>query len=211
MESPLREDVLEILYKAHCSGENRVTMPDLACSLGRNPEDLTPVLPEMEREGDLVLGADGAIFLTSRGIDAGGKIMRKHRILECFLSETLGMSPETASEEACILEHNVSDETIDRLGRYLKRPGITGSRGRRRGWICPAMTLMDSFIDTDMVVSCVRCRGPLSHLQDLGIFPGEVVRVIRRIHGNGVVVRVKDCDIALSREIAASIFVEKAE
>jgi DtxR family Mn-dependent transcriptional regulator len=211
MQSSLREDVLEALYKARCSGDSKVMILELARLLGRDPEDIAPVLPELERDGDLVIGAGGDFFLTSKGIDAGARIMRKHRILECFFSEALGMSPETASEEACTLEHNVSDETIERLGRYLKRPRIFSSRQRRRGWIRPSMTLMDSFVDADVVVSCVRCHGPVSHLQDLGIFPGEVVRVVRRIRGNGVVVRVKECDIALSREIAASIFVEKAE
>jgi DtxR family Mn-dependent transcriptional regulator len=210
MQSSLREDILEALYKVRCSGDVGILIPDLAHQISRNPEDIAAVLPEMEQEGDLVVGSEGDIVLTPRGIDAGAKIMRKHRILECFFSEALGMSPETASEEACTLEHNVSDEAIDRLGRYLKGPGISGGRGRRRGWIYPSMTLMESSVDTDMVVSCVRCRGPVSHLQDLGIFPGEIVRVVRRIHGNGVVVRVKECNIALSREIAASIFVEKA-
>jgi DtxR family Mn-dependent transcriptional regulator len=211
MQSSLREDVLEALYKVRCAGDRRVSSSDLALLLGRPPEDLDPVLPELERNGDLSLASDGGVSLTSQGIETGGRIMRKHRILECFFSEMLGMSPETASEEACTLEHNVSDEAIDRLGRYLKGPAIRTTRGRRRGWNCPGITLMDSPEDTEMKVACIRCHGPVSRLQDLGIFPGERVRVIRRIPDNGVVVRVKDCDVALSREIAASIFVENPE
>jgi DtxR family Mn-dependent transcriptional regulator len=211
MQSSLREDILEVLYKVRCAGDSIVSISDLALLLGRPPEDLFPILPELERNGDLMLEGDGGISLSSQGIDAGGKISRKHRILECFFSEMLGMSPESASEEACTLEHNVSDEAIDRLGRYLKGPAIPGTRGRRRGWNGPGMTLMETYVDTEQVVSCIRCHGPVSRLQDLGIFPGEPIRVIRRIPGNGVVVRVKDCDIALSREIAASIFVEKPE
>ncbi len=210
MQSSLREDILEALYKARCSASGPVTIPDLARMLCRTPEDIGPILPELERDGDLARSPEG-ISLTPRGLDTGGKIMRKHRILECFFSEILGMPPERASEEACTLEHKVSDEAIDRLGRYLKSPVRAGKQGRRHGWNCPVISLLDSQVDSGLVISCIRCQGTVSRLQDLGIFPGEPITVVRRIPGNGVVVKVKDCNIALSREIAGSILVERTE
>jgi DtxR family Mn-dependent transcriptional regulator len=210
MQSSLREDILEALYKARCSGSGPVTVPELSRILCLNLEDIEPILSELERDGDLAVSPEG-ISLTTRGLDTGGRIMRKHRILECFFSEILGMPPETASEEACTLEHKVSDEAIDRLGRYLKSPVRAGKQGRRHGWNCPVISLLDSRVDSGLVVSCIGCQGTVSRLQDLGIFPGEPIMVVRRIPGNGVVVKVKDCDIALSREIAGSILVERAE
>jgi DtxR family Mn-dependent transcriptional regulator len=210
MQSSLREDILEALAKAWCLGPDPVAIPELARLLCRSIEDIEPILPELERDGDLTWTPRGVIP-TPRGLDAGGKIMRKHRVLECFFSEILGMAPETASEEACSLEHKVSDEAIERLGQYLKGPARPGSRGRRHGWNCPVISLLDSRVDSGLVISCIRCQGNMSRLQDLGIFPGESIRVVRRIPGNGVVVKVKDCDIALSREIAGSILVERTE
>jgi DtxR family Mn-dependent transcriptional regulator len=210
MQSSLREDILEALSKARCSSPGPITTLELARMLNRSSADIEPVLPELERTGDLVRTPEG-ITLTPQGLDTGGKIMRKHRVLECFFSEILGMPPETASEEACTLEHSVSDEAIERLGRYLKTPPRSGSRGRRHGWNCPVISLLDSRVDSGLIISCIRCHGTMSRLQDLGIFPGEPIRVVRRIPGNGVVVKVKDCDIALSREIAGSILVERTE
>lgn len=210
MQSPLREDVLEGLYRLRCSGKNTVRIPEIALHLGRPEEDLKAVVPELERDGDIVSGSDG-LSLTTGGIEAGARIMRKHRVLEQFFSEILGMSPETASAEACTLEHSVSDAAIARLGRLLVGQGKGGPRGRRFGQTCPSRTLMESALGSDLVVSCIRCQAPVPRLHDLGIIPGETIQVVRRIEGNGVVVRVKDCDIALSREIAASIFVEKTE
>ena len=61
----------------------------------------------------------------------------------------------------------------------------------------------------ELVVSCIRCDGPDARLMDLGILPGEHIRLIRHIPDNGVVIRVKGCDIALSNEIASSILVER--
>jgi DtxR family Mn-dependent transcriptional regulator len=72
------------------------------------------------------------------------------------------------------------------------------------------MTLLEASEGDLLIVSCVRCRGLGGRLNDLGLFPGTEIRVIRKIPGNGIVVRVKDCDIALSPEVSANVLVERA-
>ena len=72
--------------------------------------------------GDLSLQDDGRIILTDQGTATGKQIIKKHETLQCFLSEILGMDRSSASDEACRIEHAVSDETIDRLGDYLRSP-----------------------------------------------------------------------------------------
>lgn len=211
MQSSFREDILEALYKAGCMGRSGTGLRELALLIDRDIDDLEKIIPEMERKGDLVTRPDGIIMLTPPGMETGGKIMRKHRILECFFSEMLGMTPESAAAEACTLEHKVSDEAIDRLGQYIHSPEIApGSRGMRRGKRWRVLTLEDASEGEELAVTCVRCRGSGSRLHDLGIFPGTSISVIRKIPGNGLVVRVKESDIALSSEIAASILVERA-
>jgi DtxR family Mn-dependent transcriptional regulator len=210
MQSSFREDILETLYKEKATGELTTPVKRLATLLGRDAGDLDSILRDMEKDGDLEISPETGIRLTPRGADTGGKIMRKHRILECFFSEMLGMAPENAGKEACTLEHSVSDEAIDRLGRYIRGPGRGGPRGMRRGkWRQTAMTLIEAAEGDHLIISCVRCRGPGSRLHDLGIFPGTPISVVRKIPKNGVVIRVKDSDIALSPEIAASIIVER--
>ena len=210
MQSSFREDILEALYKAGSIGGSGTGLRDLARLLERDIRDLEKVIPELEREGDIVTRPEGLIVLTPKGIETGGQIMRKHRILECFFSEMLGMTPETAAVEACTLEHKVSDEAIDRLGRYIRDPGCADSLGMHGGKQWRVLTLEDVSEGDELIVSCVRYRGPGSRLHDLGIFPGTSISVVRKIPGNGVVVRVKESDIALSSEIAASIMVERA-
>jgi DtxR family Mn-dependent transcriptional regulator len=210
MQSSFREDILEALYKAGSEGRSGIGMRDLALLIDRDIDDLEKVIPEMEREGDLVTLADGMIMLTPGGVETGGKIMRKHRILECFFLEMLGMTPESAAVEACTLEHKVSDEAIDRLGRYILAPERAADpRGIRRRKRRRILTLEDASEGEDLEVVSVRCRGSGTRLHDLGIFPGTIISVIRKIPGNGLVVRVKGSDIALSSEIAASILVER--
>lgn len=208
--SSLREDILEALYKARSTGTKPSLPEELAVTLGKEPGELRPVLIQLEQDGELVFNPDGSLSLTPAGNETGGRVMRKHRILECFFSEMLGMSPDTASEEACTLEHGVSDEAIERLGRYIRGPGRSGLHGIRRGKRWQALTLLEAVEGDLLVVSCVRCRGLGGRLHDLGLFPGTEITVVRKIPGNGIVVRVKECDIALSTEIAASILVERA-
>ncbi|MDD1706227.1 MAG: metal-dependent transcriptional regulator [Methanoregulaceae archaeon] len=208
--SSFREDILEALYKT-CSAGSKAPLPEeLALTLGKEPTELHPVLTRLEQEGDLTFNPDGSLSLTPSGKETGGRVMRKHRILECFFSEMLGMSPDTASEEACTLEHGVSDEAIERLGRYIKRPGRGGLHGIRKGKRWHALTLLEAEEGDFLVITCVRCRGPGGRLQDLGLLPGTEITVVRKIPGNGIVVRVKECDIALSPEVAAFILVERA-
>jgi DtxR family Mn-dependent transcriptional regulator len=208
--SPLREDILEALFKVQTSGSKKPVPEDIASMLGRSPAEIHAQLRELEHEGALIFDPDGYLILTPLGKDTGGRVMRKHRILECFFSEMLGMSPDTASEEACTLEHGVSDDTIERLGRYIRSPGMRvcpgglKTRKRRQG-----STVIECSEGDELVVSCIRCDGPDARLGDLGILPGEHIRLVRRIPRNGVVIRVKGCDIALSEEIASSILVER--
>ncbi|NYT07042.1 MAG: metal-dependent transcriptional regulator [Methanomicrobiales archaeon] len=209
MRSSIREDILETLYKEKVTGNSAVPIGSLAILLDRDAPELGEILREMERDGDLRLSPEMTITLTPRGEETGGKTMRKHRILECFFSEMLGMAPETAGKEACTLEHSVSDEAIERLGNYIRAPGGAGPRGMRRAKRWQVMTLIEGAEGDTLVISCVRCRGPGSRLHDLGLFPGTPVEVVRKIPGNGIVIRVKESDIALSPEIAASIIVER--
>jgi len=208
--SPLREDILEALFKVQTSGSKKPVPEDIASMLGRSPAEIHAQLRELEHEGALIFDPDGYLILTPLGKDTGGRVMRKHRILECFFSEMLGMSPDTASEEACTLEHGVSDDTIERLGRYIRSPGMRvcpGGLQTRKRW--QGSTVIECSEGDELIVSCIRCDGPDARLGDLGILPGEHIRLVRRIPRNGVVIRVKGCDIALSEEIASSILVER--
>jgi DtxR family Mn-dependent transcriptional regulator len=208
--SPFREDVLEAMFRIRTSGGKRAVPDEIASILGADPSSIREVIGELEREGKLIQDPDGSLILTPSGEEIGARVMRKHRILECFFSEMLGMSPDTASEEACTLEHGVSDETIERLGRYLRSPAVMGPGRPRRRMRWQGISLLEAREGNDLLVSCVRCSSPDSRLGDLGILPGERVRLIRHIPGNGVVIRVKGCDIALSNEIASSILVQRA-
>ena len=71
------------------------------------------------KEGDFItVEKEGYIHLTEKGLATAQKILDRHTILTQLLI-TLGVSPETASGDACRIEHVVSDETFEAIRKHL--------------------------------------------------------------------------------------------
>jgi len=209
MNTSIREDFLEALCVLSRRSPQIPTVSELAAYLSRGASELTSELQLMEQEGDIRILPDERVELTEKGSETGSRVMRKHQVLARFLSEVLGMDPDAASEEACILEHDISDEAFERLDRYIRRPRGRGCRmlqGRAR-----LPSLLQFPEGSVLKVLSVRCPGGCERLADMGIFPGETVKIVHALNNKTVVVQAKGCDIALSPEIASCIFVEKRE
>ena len=63
-------------------------------------------------------------MLTERGREIGSAVWRRHRMLRVFLSQELGVDFERADEEACQMEHALSEDTMARWLSYLEKQGI---------------------------------------------------------------------------------------
>jgi len=206
MDTTLEEDCLEaILSRGH---DTAMSPGDLAAALGVDEQAVAAAVTSLEEKG-MCRSTDAGVILTGDGETAARRVARKHRVLETFFSEMLGMDADTASREACTLEHGISDETIDRLHTYIHRPGPAGKRGRRGRRCHQRPDLMDAAEG-----ECVRVtglRGPARHqrLMDLGILPGERICVKRKLGNSSLVVQVKGCEVAISPEIARMVFVER--
>jgi DtxR family Mn-dependent transcriptional regulator len=199
------EDYLEAVLEITENGRQSVTPQEIAAALQVPDAAADAVIASLIEEGYLERLTGDAVRLTEKGHSVASQVARKHRVLQCFLTEMLGVDAEAASKEACTLEHGISDETIDRLSSYM---GDAQSPPGRRCRGEEACTLLDCKEGDTVRVAMM--RGPRRHrrLLDLGIFPGEVVQIRRKLPNQSVVVRVKGCDIAISPEIAASILVE---
>ena len=64
---------------------------------------------------------DGRITLTESGRAYGGEIWGRHRALRSFLVDDLGVDPEVADREACMMEHAISEDTMGRWVAWLDR------------------------------------------------------------------------------------------
>jgi DtxR family Mn-dependent transcriptional regulator len=207
------EDALEAILRRIPDAGNRISKDAMSETLPGDPARKDTLLSELRTHGYLSLEPDGQYMLSEAGRALGEKVILKHRTLECFLTEMLGMDAGKASEEACRLEHEVSDETITRLTTYIENPRLPcGRGGRRRAFRhaeCGGMHTILDFPEGSMLkVLVVRGAGAYRRLLDLGIIPGEILELRRKLRNESIVVKVKGCDVALSPEIARGIVVE---
>ncbi len=68
----------------------------------------------------IVVDKDGYITLTSAGLDVAKKIYERHTVLTEFLVR-LGVNSETAAEDACKIEHDISDESFNAIKAHFPR------------------------------------------------------------------------------------------
>jgi len=73
------------------------------------------MLKKLASEGYLAYVARGEAKLTERGLSVAVRVMRRHRLAECFLTNILGMPWDEVNEEACRLEHAISARVEERL------------------------------------------------------------------------------------------------
>ncbi|MCE5337597.1 MAG: metal-dependent transcriptional regulator [Methanomicrobiaceae archaeon] len=201
------EDYLEAVLTVTGNGRQPATSQEIAVALGTERATAETTIASLVEEGYLERATGDAVRLTEKGRSVAAGVARKHRVLQCFLTEMLGVDEDAASKEACTLEHGISDETIERLSSYMEGAEAPQERGGRcRGR--EACTLLDCKEGDTVRVAMIRGPRRNRRLLDLGVFPGEVVQIRRKLPNQSVVVRVKGCDIAISPEIATSIIVE---
>lgn len=209
MKTSAREDLLEALCILSRESPNPPTIAALSGHLSKPEEEIRDHLLALQTQGDIQILPGDRVEITPEGSLIGNQVMKKHKVLECFLSDILGMDRGAASEEACILEHNLSDEALERLDQYMARPGKRWRRGKTDRPHLP--TLLDFPEGTDLKVVSMKCHGGCQRLLDMGILPGEKIRVVHTLDNKAMVIHVKGYDIAISPEIASCIFVEHVE
>jgi len=210
MQTSDLEDCLEAILKIARELGHNATASSIAEELQCDETFAKECITELLENKEIIHNQDDTIGLTATGRARGEKIIRNHKVLECFLRETLGMEAGRASEEACTLEHNISDEAIDRLSDYMGQSRPRGyGRGRMRRRESESFKNLLDFEEADRI-RVLRIRGPgwNRRLIDLGIVPGEVLTIRRKLRNDSIVVQVKGCDVALSPEVARTIFVE---
>ena len=115
------EDYLEAIYDLAGSG-GPVIGARLARHLKVSPPAVTEALQRMARAGYLRVGPGKQIVLTRRGRTLAESMARRHRLLERWLTDILGLDWMDAHEEAHRLEHALSPMVEDRLAVTLGMP-----------------------------------------------------------------------------------------
>ena len=185
--SALAERYLEAIYYIDHEGET--PRPGrLAEWLGVSAPTATVTLQRLARDGWVRSAADHGVELTDVGADAAAAVVRRHRILERWLTDRLGFDWTTADREAASLAHGVSALVLDRLDEHLGRPAtcphgnvIPGRRAPRGGPLTRLTDLSHGFQGRVARISEVaEHEAPqlLTTLSERRLFPGTAITVL---------------------------------
>ncbi len=99
---------------------NFVRSVDIGEYMGFSKPSVSRAVGLLRNGGYITVGDDGAIKLTDAGREVAEKIYERHTILTEWLTG-IGVEPAIASEDACKIEHHLSDATFDAIKRYIKK------------------------------------------------------------------------------------------
>jgi DtxR family Mn-dependent transcriptional regulator len=119
------ENYLKAIYQGESALERAaefVSMGSVASSLGVTPGTATTMIKTLAESGLVVYEPYTGVRLTPAGEKLAALVVRRHRLVELFLVQVMGMSWADVHDDAELLEHAVSDRLIDRMDEMLGRP-----------------------------------------------------------------------------------------
>ena len=110
------EDYLEAILMIH-ERQGYVRSTDVAEQLGISKPSVSNATKRLRESEYLTTDPAGMLVLTASGMEIASQIYARHRALTDFFIR-IGVSPEQAREDACKIEHDISQETFEALYRY---------------------------------------------------------------------------------------------
>ena len=109
-------ETIHVLYKKN----GHVRSIDISEHMGYSKPSVSRAVGILKNGGYIQVDKDGYITLTDSGMAVAEKIYERHTLLTELLMK-LGVSQETAAEDACKIEHAISDETCQAIKLFLKQ------------------------------------------------------------------------------------------
>lgn len=111
------EDYLERILMLEENGNKEIHAVEIASSLGFSKPSVSIAMKKLEQQGYVKVGPKLNLILTDEGRKIAAKVYERHKILSSIF-KSLGVSEEVALEDACKVEHDLSDVTFDCLKKY---------------------------------------------------------------------------------------------
>jgi|TARA_B110000438_G_scaffold24510_3_gene22774 DtxR family Mn-dependent transcriptional regulator len=204
------EDYLKSLWKL---GPKNVGTQELADNLDVTPASATKMIQRLTERGLVDHIPYRGASLTKKGELEALSVVRRHRLLETFLSQTLGLGREQLHDEAEKLEHALSKNLENAIADYLGNPKrdphghpIPGPNGELYNET--DLPLSDSPLNMSLTVMQVPDddSNVLSWLEKNGIYPGIQLKIISRDDfDGGINVSINNRKIRISSSIASLV------
>ena len=112
------EDYVELIYILQKEKET-VHTKDIASALDINPASVTEIFQKLNEEGYINYEKYSGVTLTEKGRKTGRDTKKRHDTLKSFLI-LLGVDDKIADADACKIEHNVNQETMKKLRKFVE-------------------------------------------------------------------------------------------
>lgn len=211
MVSENTEQYLKVIHRLTEDGGVAKTS-DIASAMNVAPASVTEMLHKLSAQGYISHEPYRGVRLRARGRKMACRIARKHRLLERFLADYVGIKGRQRHEQACRMEHALTDEAEHSLCRIMNRP-TECPHGRKiprceRAISCEKCTSNDVPLTEvregeKVVVSHLVSRNhdELCSMLAMGFVPGSEVRVEKKVPmGGPIIVSLKGVKIAIARD-----------
>ena len=111
------EDYLETILMLH-TRNGSVRSIDIVREMNFSKPSVSVAMKRLRENGYIEMDADGFISLLPPGEEIAERIYTRHRVLTKVLIQ-LGVSPETAAQDACKMEHDLSEESFARIRAFV--------------------------------------------------------------------------------------------
>ncbi|MHB8900803.1 MAG: metal-dependent transcriptional regulator [Thermoguttaceae bacterium] len=216
MASLTVENYVKAIFKiCRQDGNKLATTGRLASALDVSPGTVTSMLKALSDSGLATYTPYEGVQLTEPGVTLALAILRRHRLIESFLTEVLDMSWDEVHEDAEQLEHSVSDRLIERIDEFLGRPAFDphGDPIPRQDGVLPERSvsrLSECPPGTSFELAQVIDQSPdfLRYLSNAGFVLGcrGTVRA-NRPEAGVITVRLADNEVSLGMEAAQKMLV----
>ncbi len=214
MEKERIDEALELLWVLNEEGYN-----DLKRFRHSSDDHNIELLIETLINNDFVKIESDKLLLTPKGAELGRGLIRRHRLAERLFSDVFDLSKDIIHEDACKMEHVLSEELTDSVCTFLGHPP-TCPHGKPipQGDCCKKYTvdikpvvvrLSDFEVGRPAKIVFIKSSeaSRISRLSSFGILPGTLIKLIQR--KPSVVLQIDETTIALDPELSNEIFVKR--
>lgn len=210
------ENYVKAIYQLCGETESQsASTGEVARRLGVSPGTVTSMLRTLA-ESDLALyQAHRGARLSEGGRRLALRVLRRHRLIELFLVQTLGLAWDEVHEEAEHLEHALSDRLVDRIDAYLGFPerdphGDPIPRPDGSVELVEFPPLLECPVGARVTLERVIDQSPefLRYLTQAGLEIGAAATVVEnQTEAGALVLEIADKRVPLGREVAANVLV----
>ena len=209
------EDYLKTIYEIG-RGTVAVATNDIAQRLNIAPASVSGMVRRLAEQGLLGYERYRGVTLTDAGRRAALRTIRRHRVIEAYLSQALHYQWDRVHDEAERLEHAASDELVDRMAQAIGEP-VVDPHGApipsREGLMDETVYLSLAELGAGYGARVVRVSDDdpemLRYLAELAIIPGtELVVVSRAPYEGPISLRISGQLLAIGPALASQVMVE---